>query len=54
MKSDDINAYLRDRFETDVSAKDFRTWHATVYAAVGLAVSSASAPAPPAARPSPG
>ncbi|NAS20797.1 DNA topoisomerase IB [Herbidospora sp. NEAU-GS84] len=39
VKSDDINDYLRDRFETDVSAKDFRTWHATVYAAVGLAVS---------------
>ncbi len=39
VKSDDINAYLRERFETDVSAKDFRTWHATVYAAVGLAVS---------------
>ena len=39
IRSDDINAYLRERFETDVSAKDFRTWHATVYAAVGLAVS---------------
>jgi DNA topoisomerase IB len=39
VKSDDINAYLRERFDTDVSAKDFRTWHATVYAAVGLAVS---------------
>ncbi|GAA0382515.1 hypothetical protein Acor_57280 [Acrocarpospora corrugata] len=39
VKSDDINAYLRDRFETEVSAKDFRTWHATVHAAVGLAVS---------------
>ncbi|MEV4376330.1 DNA topoisomerase IB [Streptosporangium sp. NPDC049644] len=39
VKSDDINAYLRDRFDTEVSAKDFRTWHATVYAAVGLAVS---------------
>ncbi|MFC4585940.1 DNA topoisomerase IB [Sphaerisporangium corydalis] len=39
VRSDDINAYLRERFETDVSAKDFRTWHATVFAAVGLAVS---------------
>lgn len=39
VKSDDINAYLRDRFDTEVSAKDFRTWRATVYAAVGLAVS---------------
>ncbi|MFF4415448.1 enolase C-terminal domain-like protein [Streptosporangium sp. NPDC001559] len=39
VRSDDINAYLRERMETEVSAKDFRTWHATVYAAVGLAVS---------------
>ncbi|GAA4198184.1 DNA topoisomerase IB [Streptosporangium oxazolinicum] len=39
VKSDDINAYLRDRFGAEVTAKDFRTWHATVYAAVGLAVS---------------
>lgn len=39
VRSDDINAYLRERMETEVSAKDFRTWHATVYAAVGLAAS---------------
>ncbi|MFF5109801.1 DNA topoisomerase IB [Streptosporangium sp. NPDC000509] len=39
VRSEDINDYLRDRFGTEVSAKDFRTWHATVYAAVGLAVS---------------
>ncbi|MDY0810852.1 DNA topoisomerase IB [Kitasatospora purpeofusca] len=35
----DLNAYLRAGLGTDVSAKDFRTWHATVLAAVGLAVS---------------
>ncbi|MFF5205752.1 DNA topoisomerase IB [Streptosporangium sp. NPDC000396] len=40
VRSDDINAYLRETFESEVSAKDFRTWHATVLAAVGLAVSS--------------
>ncbi|MFF3439185.1 DNA topoisomerase IB [Streptosporangium sp. NPDC002721] len=40
VRSDDINAYLRETLEIEVSAKDFRTWHATVLAAVGLAVSS--------------
>jgi DNA topoisomerase IB len=40
VRSDDINAYLREAFECEVSAKDFRTWHATVLAAVGLAVST--------------
>jgi DNA topoisomerase IB len=35
----DLNACLRDLAGTEVSAKDFRTWHATVLAAVALAVS---------------
>ena len=35
----DINDYLRELTGGDFSAKDFRTWHATVLAAVGLAVS---------------
>jgi DNA topoisomerase IB len=35
----DINDYLRELSGDDFSAKDFRTWHATVLAAVGLAVS---------------
>jgi DNA topoisomerase IB len=35
----DINDYLREVADGDFSAKDFRTWHATVLAAVGLAVS---------------
>ncbi|WP_245656242.1 DNA topoisomerase IB [Microtetraspora fusca] len=39
VRSDDINAYLKEAFGRDVSAKDFRTWHATVLAAVGLSVS---------------
>jgi DNA topoisomerase IB len=34
-----INDYLREIADGDYSVKDFRTWHATVLAAVGLAVS---------------
>ncbi|MFH9468930.1 DNA topoisomerase IB [Streptomyces clavifer] len=41
LTSSDLNARLREFAGTDVSAKDFRTWHATVLAAVGLAVSTA-------------
>jgi DNA topoisomerase I len=33
----DVNEYLRDVFRADVTAKDFRTWHATVIAAAALA-----------------
>lgn len=43
VRSDDINAYIRELTGDDHSAKDFRTWHATVLCAVGLAV-SATAP----------
>ena len=39
----DINDYLRDVSDGDFTAKDFRTWHATVLAAVGLAVSEPAA-----------
>jgi DNA topoisomerase I len=39
VRSDDINAWLKDATGKDVSAKDFRTWGATVLAAVALAVS---------------
>ena len=35
----DINDYLRQAGGEDFTAKDFRTWHATVLAAVALAVS---------------
>ena len=35
--SDDINAYIKEVVGGDVSAKDFRTWHGTVLAAVALA-----------------
>jgi DNA topoisomerase-1 len=39
VKSADINSYLRDATGGDFTAKDFRTWNATVLAAVALAVS---------------
>lgn len=39
VRSEDINDYLRELLGFEVTAKDFRTWHATVLAAVGLAVS---------------
>jgi DNA topoisomerase IB len=38
VRSPDINAYLKAATGLDVSAKDFRTWGATVLAAIGLAV----------------
>lgn len=37
MRSSDINEYLQDALGRDCTAKDFRTWMATVLAAVGLA-----------------
>ena len=40
VRSADINAYIKDVTGGDYSAKDFRTWTATVLAAVALAVSS--------------
>jgi DNA topoisomerase I len=39
LRSDDINAYVKEITESDFSAKDFRTWNATVIAAMALAVS---------------
>jgi DNA topoisomerase IB len=39
LRSDDINAYLKEVTGDDFSAKDFRTWSATVLAAFALAVS---------------
>jgi DNA topoisomerase I len=39
VRSDDVNAWLKSASSEDVSAKDFRTWGATVLAAVALAVS---------------
>ena len=37
VSSADINAYIKEKVGGEVSAKDFRTWHGTVIAAVALA-----------------
>jgi DNA topoisomerase I len=42
VRSADINAYIQEKIGEGFSAKDFRTWHGTVLAAVELA----AAPAP--------
>jgi DNA topoisomerase-1 len=41
VRSSDINGYIKEATGGDFTAKEFRTWHATVLAAVALAVSSA-------------
>ena len=41
VRSSDINAYLQEALGSDFSAKDFRTWAATVLAAVALAAEEA-------------
>src|SRR3954467_5275892 len=43
LKSADINAYVKEVTGGDFTAKDFRTWNATVLAAVALAVSGPAA-----------
>ena len=40
MRSDDINDFVREVAGLTCSAKDFRTWNATVLAAVALAVAA--------------
>ena len=37
VRSEDVNAYVKEVAGDGFSAKDFRTWHGTVYAAVALA-----------------
>ena len=39
VRSDDINAHIKETAGAEFSAKDFRTWHATVLAAIALAES---------------
>ena len=48
--STDINAYVKEQVGGEVSAKDFRTWHGTVIAAVALAGASADAATPTARK----
>jgi DNA topoisomerase IB len=43
VKSQDINSYVKDATGGDFSAKDFRTWNATMLAAVALAVAGEAA-----------
>src|SRR3954449_6572069 len=43
IRSPDINAYLKEATGDDFSAKDFRTWNATVLASVALAVTGPKA-----------
>lgn len=43
ISSADINADIKDRVGSDASAKDFRTWHGTVLAALELAARGADA-----------
>lgn len=45
VRSDDINAYLREVAGEDITAKDFRTWHATVLCTVALARARATSSA---------
>ena len=44
--SDDINTYVKEVVGGEVSAKDFRTWHGTVLAAVALAGMADELPSP--------
>lgn len=37
IRADDVNTYIKELVGPDASAKDFRTWHANVLAAVRLA-----------------
>ena len=37
VRSDDVNEYIQEKIGEEFSAKDFRTWHGTVLAAVELA-----------------
>jgi DNA topoisomerase I len=43
IRSPDINAFIKDHTDGEPSAKDFRTWNATLLAAVGLAASERAA-----------
>lgn len=50
VRAEELNDYLRELAGVDVTAKDFRTWYATVLAAVALAVSETTSDAPKARR----
>jgi DNA topoisomerase-1 len=50
VRAADINTYLKEAAGGDFSAKDFRTWNATVLAALGLAARHREEPRPSRAR----
>jgi DNA topoisomerase-1 len=50
VKSTDINDYLKEVMVGDFSSKDFRTWNATVLAAVAMAISGEAASSPTARK----
>jgi DNA topoisomerase IB len=50
VRSEDVNEYIQEKIGEQFSAKDFRTWHGTVLAAVALAVSTHVADTPTARR----
>ena len=50
VKSADINLYIKEITGGDFTAKDFRTWNATVLAAVGVGVSGHAASSPTARK----
>ncbi len=43
IRSSDLNAFIKEQTGADHSAKDFRTWNATLLASVGLAMSGRAA-----------
>ena len=49
LQASEVNEHIRELFGLDVTAKDFRTWHATVHVAMELG-HKASAPKPPRTR----
>jgi DNA topoisomerase IB len=50
VRSADINAFIGELAGADFTAKDFRTWNATVLAAVSLAVSAGARRSPTARK----
>jgi DNA topoisomerase-1 len=46
LRSDDVNAWIKEQAGGDCTAKDFRTWKATVLAAVALSASWPAAKSP--------
>jgi DNA topoisomerase-1 len=52
VRSTDVNDYIKEVTGGDFSAKDFRTWSATVLAAVAVAVSGRAAGSPRSTSPS--